>query len=566
MNSYKDLLVENKKPFYLSKDQITWVNNTFLKMSDDEKIEQLFSPLMYSSNTDYVKYMATKYSFGGVMFRNDETESNYTAIRELQKLAKIPLLISANLEDGGSGISNEGTYIGRQMLISATNNVERAYQLGKVSGKEGNAMGVNWTFSPVVDIDKNFRNPITNVRTYGDSPDQVYNMSRKYIEGLQGEGVTATIKHFPGDGVDELDQHLATSVNSLTLDEWEASYGEVYRQLIEDGIKTVMVGHIAMPAIESYYSNEFTELIPATLSKNILTYLKQELDFDGLIVTDATPMVGFMSAMDRETAVPLAIENGCDVFLFNQDLDEDIFFMKQGYKNGILSEKRLNEAVIKILSLKASMNLHQSSNNSMPLEDVKSILRNEEHSKWAQEIADEGITLVKDTQQLLPIDPVKHKRVLLQILGDFDSNDRVYSEFEQALTNEGFIVTKYIPEKIENIFDDTKVNDFKDRYDLVIYIGNIENASNKTVARINWHTIFGAGNNLPWFIKEVPTLFISVGNPYHLLDIPTMPTFINGYCHTNEVISSTIEKILGKSEFKGMSPIDPFLNRIDTKF
>ncbi len=121
---------------------------------------------------------------------------------------------------------------------------------------------------------------------------------------------------------------------------------------------------------------------------------------------------------------------------------------------------------------------------------------------------------------LLPIGPDKYKRVLLQILGDFDSNDRVYTHFERLLTQEGFQVTKYVPETMETIFTDTKVEDFKAKYDLVFYIGNIENSSNKTVTRINWHTLFGAGNNLPWFVHEVSTLFVSVGNPYHLYDVP----------------------------------------------
>jgi beta-N-acetylhexosaminidase len=160
---------------------------------------------------------------------------------------------------------------------------------------------------------------------------------------------------------------------------------------------------------------------------------------------------------------------------------------------------------------------------------------------------------------------MKHKRVLLQILGDFDSNERVFNQFESLFKAEGFEVTRYIPETFETIFNDTSVKNFKDKYDLAFYIGNIENASNKTISRINWHTLFGMGNNIPWFVHEVPTIFVSVGNPYHLIDVPMVKTFINGYCNSPYVIKAVIEKIMGRSKFEGISPIDPFCEKWDTK-
>jgi beta-N-acetylhexosaminidase len=556
------------KPFYLSDEQIVWVEETLNDLTNDEKVEQLFCPLLFNSEPGYLRGVIEKYNFGGVMLRSDKAVVNQQAINTLQEFARIPLLISANLEDGGNGIVEEGTYMGRQMLIAATGDVNKAYQLGKICGKEGKAVGVNWSFSPVVDIDNNFRNPITNVRTFGSDPETVLEMGREYIKGLTEEGIVPTIKHFPGDGVDERDQHLLTSVNYLSINEWEKGFGKVYRSLIGDGVKTLMVGHIAMPAMEEYFDQETcNKVIPATLSKNITTgYLRGELGFNGLITTDASPMVGFTSVSKRETAVPQAIENGCDMFLFTKDLEEDIYYMKKGLAEGLLSQQRLDEAVTRILALKASMSLQEmkKQGNLYRGEEELEVLKCEEHLSWALQCADEAVTLVKDTQKLLPLNAMKHKRVLLQIIGDFPSNQRVYSHFETLLTREGFEVSKYIPETLATIFENSRVVDFKDRYDLVIYIGNIENASNKTVARINWHTLFGAGNNIPWFADEVPTMFISVGNPYHLFDVPMIKTFINGYCHSPSVIDEVVEKIMGRSEFKGISPIDPFCGVWDT--
>ena len=162
------------------------------------------------------------------------------------------------------------------------------------------------------------------------------------------------IKHFPGDGVDERDQHILTSVNSLDCKAWDESYGRVYRALIEDGAETVMVGHIALPA----YAEEEERFLPASLSRSLLKgLLREKLGFNGLICTDATPMVGFTAAMPREKAIPTAIEAGADMILFNKDLDEDYAFLLDGLKAGVCSPERLDEAVTRILALKAALHL-----------------------------------------------------------------------------------------------------------------------------------------------------------------------------------------------------------------
>ena len=209
---------------------------------------------------------------------------------------------------------------------------------------------------------------------------------------------------------------------------------------------------------------------------------------------------------------------------------EDYYNEKEGIK--------ADEAVKRILATKASLGLHK----------------------------DKAEGMVKDTQNLLPISPSKTKRVLLEIMGDFPSNDRVCASFKVLLEKEGFDVIIYEKEVLTEkgiAFDN--IGQFKEKYDLVIYIANIETASNKTVSRLNWHTVFGLGNNMPWFVCEVPTMFISVGNPYHLLDAPMVKTYINGYCNSEYVIEAIVEKIMGRSEFKGTSPIDPFCGKWDTK-
>ena len=554
-------------PFYLNDNEIKWVEDTYEGMSLEEKLGQLFCPIVFTKDEKELKELVQEKHIGGMLYREGPGEELRQAHKVLQDAAKIPLLTASNLEYGGNGSAIEGTYFGREMLVAATQDTEKAYQLGKVSCSEGAAVGVNWSFAPVVDLDQNYHNPITNVRTFGNDQQTVINMGKAYIKAAQEEGVATSVKHFPGDGVDERDQHLVTSVNALSCKEWNESYGKIYKEMIEAGTLTVMAAHIALPAYEEYFDQKPCErILPATLSENLLKkLLREQLGFNGLIVTDATPMVGFCSAMDRATAVPLSIENGCDMFLFNRNMEEDFRLMREGYEKGILSDARLEEAVKRILATKAAMHLPEKQEKGQLVPDASAldILNCETYDRWAKECADEGVTLVKDTQNLLPIDPKKHKRVLLELMGDFPSNKRVCESFVRELEARGFEVTVYEPEGFEVMED--SVESFKSRYDLIFYVGNIETASNKTVSRLNWHTMFGLGNNMPWMVHEMPALFVSVGNPYHLLDAPMIKTFVNGYCNSEYVIHAVVEKLCGDSEFKGKSPIDPFCGKLDLK-
>ena len=566
-----------ENPFYLTEEQVQWVESTYDSMSLEEKIGQLFCPIVFTKDEKELKELVETKHIGGMLYREGPGEELRQSHKILQDASKIPLLTASNLEYGGNGSAIEGTYYGREMLAAATGDVERAYQLGKVSCSEGAAVGVNWSFAPVVDLDLNYHNPITNVRTFGSDLQTVIDMGKAYIRGAKEEGVATSVKHFPGDGVDERDQHLVTSVNALSCKEWDESYGKIYKEMIEAGTLTVMAAHIALPAYEEYFDQKPCErILPATLSENLLKkLLREQLGFNGLIVTDATPMVGFCSAMDRATAVPLSIENGCDMFLFNRNMEEDFRLMREGYEKGILSDARLEEAVKRILATKAAMHLPEKQEKGQLVPDASAldILNCETYDCWAKECADEGVTLVKDIQNLLPIDPKKHKRVLLELMGDFPSNKRVCESFVRELEARGFEVTVYEPEGFEvtvyepegfEVMEDS-VESFKSRYDLIFYVGNIETASNKTVSRLNWHTMFGLGNNMPWMVHEMPALFVSVGNPYHLLDAPMIKTFVNGYCNSEYVIHAVVEKLCGDSEFKGKSPIDPFCGKPDLK-
>lgn len=556
-----------KAPFNLSDADIAWVESTLKTMTTEEKIGQLFCPIGYSTEPEYLNMMLG-FHIGGLFFRDGQSEEMRSTFAYAQERSHIPLLIPSNLEAGGDGAATDGTPYGKQLACAAAGDKQFAYRLGKIACTEASALGINWAFAPVVDIDLNYHNPITNVRTYGNDPDVVYEYAKEYMRAATECDMAVSIKHFPGDGVDERDQHLLTSVNTMSMEEWGETFGKVYAGLIGDGALTVMAGHIAMPAYEEHFDPDSKgKVVPASLSKALLQgLLREKLGFNGLVITDATPMVGFTAAMAREKSVPTAIENGCDMILFNKDLAEDYDFMMKGYQNGILSEKRLNEANKRILALKAALHLHKkcAAHRLVPEKEALSVIRNNQHVKWAKELADASITLVKDTQNLLPVSAKKYPRVLLEILGDFPSNDRVLARTKEALENKGFTVCVYEQENFEKGVDN--VTTFKEKYDLVIYIGNVENASNKTTNRLNWYTFWGQGNNVPWFANEIPVLFISVANPYHLLDVPMIKTYINCYSNNDYVMDSVVDKITGKSPFKGKNPVDPFCGREELKY
>ncbi|MDE6107617.1 MAG: glycoside hydrolase family 3 protein, partial [Oscillospiraceae bacterium] len=322
------------KPFHLNEEQIKWVNDTLNAMTLKEKAGQVFCPMGLAADPSSLQHMICELGVGGMMYRPGPAAEIQETHRRIQDMAKIPLLLAANTEVGGNGLAIEGTSFGQPMAVAATDNPENAYRMGFVACAEGAALGLNWSFAPIVDIDMDFHNPITNTRTFGSNVDRIIACGARYMDAADENNVAVSIKHFPGDGVDERDQHILTSVNSLDCQAWMDTYGKIYSTLINKGAKTVMVGHIAQPAWTKRLNPDATHreaLLPASLNKALLTgLLRGELGFNGLISTDATPMVGFTAAMPRKMAIPTAIAAGCDMILFNKSLDEDYQYLLDG--------------------------------------------------------------------------------------------------------------------------------------------------------------------------------------------------------------------------------------------
>lgn len=577
-------------PFHLSDEDIRWVEQTRDAMSTEQKAGQIFCALGIGDDEGILRGMIDGIGIGGIMYRPGPKAVVQNTHRKIQSMAKIPLLLAANTEAGGSGLSFEGTGFGAPMAVAATNDPETAYRMGYVACREGAAMGLNWSFAPIVDIDRDFHNPITNTRTFGSDPEMVLKCASRYLDAADECGVAVSIKHFPGDGVDERDQHILTSVNSLSCEEWMQTYGHIYKSLIDQGAKTVMVGHIAQPAWAKRINPAISKkdsLCPASLSKELLTgLLRGELGFNGLVSTDSSAMVGFTVAMPRSRAVPTAIEAGCDMILFNKDMREDYGYLLAGLENGLLSMERLNDAVTRILATKASLGLHrkQKAGTLVPGPEALEEVGCEKHRAWSLECADKAVTLVHDRQKLLPISPKKFRRVYLNVIQkSMDPADPTVLQWKKLFEDEGFEVTvrdrrvsiepadfdvpELPPEKAALMRELYRgVEDMKKNYDLYVYVANMQNASNNTTLRLNWNVCFGLGDDAPWLSAEIPVMMISTGYPYHLFDAPMIDTFINAYSNEPQYKAAVMDKIMGRSEFKGVSPVDPYCGKDYLKF
>lgn len=544
-----------EKPYNLTEKEVQWVQETIEKMSIKEKIGQLFFHFFDNIEDEYVSSVIENYSIGGIRYNNETAQKLQKFINHAQSSSKTPLFIAANCDAGGNGAMKDGTYIASGAQVEASGSEELAYQVGLVSGREAKAIGVNWNFGPNADILFNWRNTIVNTRAYGSNPENVIKYDRAFIKGLNESDVLACLKHFPGDGVEERDQHLLLGVNDQSVEEWEESFGKVYQTAIDEGLPTIMAGQIALPNYQKQLVPGMTdqEVLPATLAPELITdLLKGKMNFNGLVVTDASHMIGMASSMKRRDYVPRAIAAGCDMFLFFNDLEEDFEFMLNGYKEGVITEERLQDALERILGLKAALNLHtkQEEGSLFAKEDELSIVGCQEHLNMQEQAAENSITLVKNTKNELPITPETHKRIKLYTLygeegGAFGFTKESQKVIIEELEKAGFEV--HLHTNIER--PKGKTVEYAQNYDAAFVFADVQGYATENNVRIRWGA--STSNEIPWYVHEIPTVFVSLNFTTHLTDVPMVKTYINAYKNSRAAIRLTIEKIMGLSEFKG---------------
>lgn len=552
----------SKKPYQLDTNQQEWVETTLEGMTEIEKIGQLFINLFhfvpdnFTGSTLSRKELVEKFHFGGIRYNGGTAEEVQDLINEAQSCSKIPLLVAANCDSGGNGSCTNGTYIATAAECEASGSTETAFAAGKVSAVEASALGVNINFGPCVDILYNWRNTIINTRAYGTNPDTVIKYSQAFLSGFHSEGnLLSCAKHFPGDGVEDRDQHLLLGFNDFDVEEWDDTYGLVYKHHIEGGIEMIMAGHIALPAYQRKLRPGIKdeEIMPATLSPELITgLLKEQLDFNGVVITDASHMAGLTSAMRREDQVPHTIAAGCDMFLFFGNHEEDFNFMLEGYQKGIITKERLDDACRRILGLKAKLRLYEKKEKGelkKESDDLK-VVSSEEHLALRRSAADRSISLIKDTQKVLPIKPETHPRIKLYILHGELANPKMQAPaFErrviEMLEGLGFQVSLNDPH--------TRIRgsslEYRANYDAAIIVSNVSGYGAENNYRIRWS--MAGSNEIPWYIWEVPTVFISLNYTTHLTDVPMVKCLINAYHNNQDNLELAFKKMMGESEFRG---------------
>ena len=575
------------KPFYLNDDEIRWVEETLASMTEDEKLSQLFVLLkpVPGADEEQIRKLMESARPGGMRWQGGDKETVFRQNTLFQKYSRIPVFIAGNCDDGGNGVlPKEGTFVATAAEAGASEGTETAYRIGYVAGKEAAAIGVNWMFNPVADVYKNWRNTIVNTRSFGSDPDRVTECVRAYIRGIKDAAphMACTCKHFPGDGWDELDPHNSPACNEADEEEWFASYGKVYRTLIDEGLETIMTGQISLPAVSRKLRPGIRdeEIMPASLAPELLQdLLRDRMGFNGLIISDASHMIGMAGVMKRSEAVPKCIAAGCDMFLFANDVEEDLGYLKAGIEQGIVTEERLKDALLRILGMKAHLKLYDDTVR-YPDPGMLMCVGCEEHRGYTAEAAGAGITLVKDTRGLLPINPAEKKNALLVYVQSTPNSKGYQGDgMRELITDEleraGFTVSQcpsfydlelqngVHPMNFVRMMQPGRREDFKKKYDVVFVFIYIKGYAQRNVERLSWSS--GHSMEMLWYTEEVPTVGVSLNYTNHLVDCANIHTFVNAYGPNRENVRAAIEKITGKSGFRGTADETVFCGRRDTR-
>ena len=526
----------------LSEVQQRWVEATFATLRTEDKVAQLLLPTLgaYDYRREAVDAFLADRSLGGIFVGIADRDQHRAEIAQLQARCRIPLVVASDLEAGAGHFIRGGVPFPEPLAVAAADDPQLAYVLGTAAAREGRYAGVHWTFAPVVDVNVNPDNPIANTRSLGDDPERVARLAEAIMRGMQEHGLAACAKHFPGDGVDDLDQHTVTTVNTLSRQEWHRISGLPFRRAIAAGVWSIMVGHIALPAWDAT-QNACGVYCPASISHTLVTgLLRGELGFQGLIVTDDMNMGGVAGYTKRRERTVACIAAGCDMLLFPK-LPDDYVTLVEAVRSGALPEARVNDAVHRILTFKARANLHTG-----PLFGP-AVAAQEQQTfvEASRQIAATAVVKVRDLHGTLPIRHLRPGARVLTITLASDSQD--VPDVDSALRERGYHVDHvYNP-------DDLRLSDQTFAYDAVfvnfVFKGMWGVQSVRSVGTHN--RIFIGG-----FYSDHPcVVFTSFGSPYHLRMFNTLPNYLNVHSSCPDSQRAAVRVWFGEAEACGTSPV-----------
>ncbi len=534
-----------------------WIKNMIKRMTLEEKVGQLFMVHVYGrtpTDPDYeeinlekkrggknFKEVIEKYHIGGVIYFNwtdnigtplDAKQVNALS-NGLQKIAmkqrmKIPLFISADQEGGMvARVTEPATVFPGSMALGATRSTRYAQASAEIMARELKSLGINFDMAPVLDVNVNPANPVINVRSFSEDPDLVTQMGLAQIRGFQGQNIVATAKHFPGHGDTDVDSHYGLPIIHHDRETLEKVDLKPFRAAIDAGIDAIMTAHIVVPALDD-------SGLPATLSKPILTdLLREEMGFDGLIITDSLGMEG-ANVLPPERVPVEAFKAGADILLNPPDVDLAYNAVLEAVKSGEISQKRLDESVSRILWYKMKRGLFHH-----PYVDEKAprIIGNKKHLKTADRIAESSITLLKNENGVLPL--TEEKRVL--VTGPTDGKPE---RLAALLGAKGISADAYETDATPGSEQIERALEKAQRADLVIV--TTYNANSNTGQRDLVRALTDA---------DKPVVVASMRNPYDIAAFPEVDGNLLTYGNTDVSVRALARALTGEVNPSGKLPV-----------
>lgn len=499
--------------------------------------------------SDKIRQLIEEYKIGGIIFFSRNVESSkqvYHLSQDLQQIVAqasgIPLYIATDQEGGMVARIIEGvSLMPGNMALGATHNNEMAYEAAKISGRELRALGINMNFAPSLDINNNPLNPVIGVRSYGDQPELVSKMGLAAIQGFQEEGICATIKHFPGHGDTNVDSHLDLPIIHHNLERMHQIELFPFKTAIQSGVDVIMMAHIVFPALEKDK--------PSTLSEKITNQLlRKELGYKGVVITDCFDMKAISDNYGAEKAAILAVEAGVDVILVSHNFErqiQTIEAIEKAVKEQRFSEERIDQSVDRILQLKQKRKLEEQATT---WDQAAIHLNGYRSNEIAREISEQSITVVKDTDQLLPLDRDKRTCVIWTEVCVSSEIDEVYDQQESL----GHYLSQYMS-SVKEIKIGTNPTDMERQqvleeavnYEQVIvacYNASLHSAQSELVQQLLLQ-------------KEQRLIVVATRNPYDLLSFPQVSAYIACYESRPLALHSVAKVLTGIIEAKGRLPV-----------
>jgi beta-glucosidase-like glycosyl hydrolase/CubicO group peptidase (beta-lactamase class C family) len=528
-----------------------WVEKTLTSLTLEQKIGQM---ILMTANLNYINEESEKWKtiqydigennvFGYHLWGGNAISINHY-IQKMQKIARIPLIFTADFERGVGFYIHGGLEFPTNMAVGATHNIDFAYNFGRYTALESKALGITQVFAPVVDINSNPNNPIINTRSFGETPEIVSTMATAFIRGCQENGVGCVAKHFPGHGDTDSDSHIGLPTINADAERLYKVEFVPFKAAIDENVSAIMSAHIYVPELED------TPDLPATLSETILNdILRKQLNYNGIIITDAMGMGGIINYFTPEYAYVSAIKAGCDLIInTNSSADFIINAVKNAIERGELTEERIDESVRRILTLKYNLKLDKK--RSTDLDNIDKKLNTKESQIFSQTVADSAITLVRDQNNLIPVSQVYDSIFVLNIFDETISNSgRVFqSEINSRISNVSTLnivgnrYLEYADKLLNNITDNSLVivGAFIGYRSYKGYIDIPENQENFI------NSIAEKTNNI---------IIVSFGNPYIIRQFPQISTYLCGYGWQDVIQISAVKSMFGEIGINGKLPV-----------